>query len=300
MLFFLTTPLHAQTIDITPTAIPFGPVLVEESLIRTVEVSNTSAIYTATVTAEIYPDNSTFTVSGCDTTLITKTACTLSVTFTPPQLGVYTADLTVTAFFAGATVTDTATADITGTGVYEATPSALEGTYGSEIQYGGAPGGFGDKKGKIYIAGNKEKVDSWENAQVTMFFNKFKDMAVDTPYDVSIQWKPKGSKTTNTIDLPGAFTLRKPSLPLTNTYSGAPNTEFTITATDGKWFGTKKGKVYIGGEKCKVKAWTMNPTTGASSVTFVISKKLGAGTYALELENKIGRAVSAGFRVTGP
>ena len=44
----------------------------------------------------------------------------------------------------------------------------------------------------------------------------------------------------------------------------------------------------------------MNPTTGASSVTFVISKKLGAGTYALELENKVGRAVSAGFTVTGP
>ena len=36
------------------------------------------------------------------------------------------------------------------------------------------------------------------------------------------------------------------------------------------------------------------------SVTFVISKKLGAGTYALELENKVGRAVSAGFTVTGP
>ena len=44
----------------------------------------------------------------------------------------------------------------------------------------------------------------------------------------------------------------------------------------------------------------MNPTTGASSVTFVISKKLGAATYLLEVENKIGRALSAGFTVTAP
>ena len=44
----------------------------------------------------------------------------------------------------------------------------------------------------------------------------------------------------------------------------------------------------------------MNPTTGVSSVTFVISKKLGAATYLLEVENKIGRVLSAGFTVTAP
>ena len=294
MLFFLTTPLRAQTIDITPTAVTFGPVFVEESLVRTIEISNTDAVYTATVTAEISPTNSTFTVSGCDTTLITQTACVLSVTFTPPQLGVFTAEMTVTAFFAGANVTDTATADITGTGVYEATPSALEGTYGSQIQYGGVLGGFGDKKGKVYINGVKQKVESWVSAQIEIIVNKVKKLLIETPYDVSIQWKPKGSKTTNIVDLPGAFTLRKPEIDPISTATGSAGDSITL---NGMWFGTKKGKVYIGDQKCKVTAWTMNPTTGVSSLTFVVHDKIGAGKYFLEVENKIGRSVSFGFEV---
>jgi Abnormal spindle-like microcephaly-assoc'd, ASPM-SPD-2-Hydin len=292
MPFLAAPPVQAQTIDITPTAIVFGPVFVEESLVRTIEVSNTSDVYTATVTADIFPASSTFTVSGCDTTLITQTACTLSVTFTPPQLDVYTADLTVTAFFAGADITDTATITMTGQGVYEATPSALEGTYGTEITYGGAPGGFGDKKGKIYIAGNKQKIDSWGNLQINMIFTKFKDMAIDTPYDVSIEWKPKGSKTTNIVALPNAFTLRKPSLDALS-YHGSPDTEVTIT---GMWFGTKKGKVIVNDKKCKITNWSMNPTTGVSTLTFVVHKKLLAGTWFIDVENKIG-IVRAAFIV---
>jgi hypothetical protein len=303
MLFLATPQIQAQTTDITPTSITFVPVFVEDSFTRTLAISNTAAI-TITVTADITgTDSAAFTLApaatnGCTVagqTLGPNTGCTLNVTFTPVAFGEYRAIVEIVT-----TEPFTYTVDITGTGVYEATPTALEGTYGTEITYSGAPGGFGDKKGKIYIAGNKQKIDSWGDLQINMIFNKFKDMAVDTPYDVSIQWKPKGSKTTNIIDLPGAFTLRKPSLPPTNTYSGAAGSEFTIPLTDAQWLGTKKGKVFIGGEKCKVKAWTMNPTTGASSVTFVISKKLGAATYLLEVENKIGRALSAGFTVTAP
>jgi hypothetical protein len=308
ILFFATTPLQAQTLDITvtPSALVFGSIVVDNtSVAQTVTITNTS-IFTDTVTSDITGTSAAMfavapgATNGCAVptdTLGPSEVCTLAVTFTPSALGAQSASLEI---LATGSVTGTVQVALSGTGVYEATPSALEGTYGTEIQYGGAPSGFGDKKGKIYINGVKQKVDSWANASVTMIFTKFKDMAIDTSYDVSIQWKPKGSKTTNIIDLPGAFTLRKPLLPLTNTYSGAANTEFTITVTDGKWFGTKKGKVYIGGEKCKVKEWAMNPTTGESTVTFVINKKLVAATYALELENKIGRAVSAGFRVTAP
>ena len=63
------------------------------------------------------------------------------------------------------------------------------------------------------------------------------------------------------------------------------------------WFGTKKGKVYVGAQKCKVNSWTMNPTTGESTIVFVVHKKIGAGTYVLEVENKIGRSLSFGFEV---
>ena len=302
IVFFATTPLHAQIptpdITVTPIALNFGPVLVEESLVRTVEVSNTSEVYTTTVTAEITPTSSTFAVSGCAGELGPQTACTLSITFTPPAFDQFTADLTVTGIFSDTTFTEpitvTHTVPITGTGVYEVTASALEGTYGTEIIYGGAPGGFGNKKGKVYIGGLKQKVDSWENTQVRIIVTKFKGLATDTPYDVSIQWKPKGSKTTNTIDLPGAFTLRKPEINPINTQSGSVGDEITI---NGMWFGTKKGKVYIGDQKCKVISWNMEPTTGISALTFVVHNKLGAGKYFLEVENKIGRSVSFGFEV---
>jgi hypothetical protein len=296
MAFTIEGEQASPEITVTPQALNFGPVFVDESLVRTIEVSNTSEVYTATVTADIYPAPSTFTLSGCETTLITQTACTLSVTFTPPQMDVYTAYITVTAIFEGADVTYTFTPNITitGEGVYDATPSALEGTYGSQIQYGGALGGFGDKKGKVYINGVKQKVDSWVSAQIEIIVNKVKDLLVDTPYDVSIQWKPKGSKTTNIVDLPGAFTLRKPEIDPISTATGSAGDSITL---NGMWFGTKKGKVYIGDQKCKVTAWTMNPTTGVSTLTFVVDDKIGAGKYFLEVENKIGRSVSFGFEV---
>ena len=290
-------------INVTPAALSFGNIAVDQtSVAQTVTITNTSGAslsITSSITgtsAAMFALASGGTCSYPTDTLSPSEVCTLRVTFAPTEFGPQAAILEIVP---GDSVTSVSQVALSGTGTYEVTPSATEGTYGSEIQYGGATSGFGAKKGKIYIGGNnKQKIDSWSNTQITMVFTKFKDMAVNTSYDVSIE--PKDPKGTPPIVLDGAFTLRKPELPLTNTYSGAPNTEFTIPATDGQWFGTKKGKVYIGGEKCKVKEWTMNPTTGASSVTFVISKKLGAGTYALELENKIGRAVSAGFRVTGP
>jgi hypothetical protein len=291
MPFLAAPPVQAQTIDITPTAIVFGPVLVEVPLVRTIEISNTSAV-TATVTADIFPVSTTFVDSGCTSPLPPHTACTLSVTFTPPQFGDYTADLTATAVFSGTNVTDTATITMTGSGVYDVTAVPLEGTYGTEIVYGGAPGGFGDKKGKVYIGGLKQKVDSWENAQVTAIFTKYKDLAVGTPLDVSIEWKPKGSKTTNVIDLPNGFTLRRPELDALS-YHGSPDTAVTIT---GRWYGTKKGKVTVNDEKCKVTNWSMNPTTGVSTLTFVVNKKLPAGLWTIEVDNKIG-VVRAAFVV---
>jgi hypothetical protein len=41
----------------------------------------------------------------------------------------------------------------------------------------------------------------------------------------------------------------------------------------------------------------MDLATGVSTAKFVVHKKLGAGTYLLEVENKIGRSLSFGFEV---
>jgi hypothetical protein len=164
------------------------------------------------------------------------------------------------------------------------------GTIGTQVTM--TDSGFGTKKGKVYIGGFKQKVESWSDTSVTIIVNKFTGLATDTPLDVSIQ--PKEPKGTAPINLPGAFTLKKPEIDPISTATGSPEEEITI---NGMWFGTKKGTVYVGDQKCKVTSWTMNPATGVSTLTFVVHKKIGAGTYGLEVENKIGRSVSFGFKI---
>ena len=163
------------------------------------------------------------------------------------------------------------------------------GTYGTQITFAGP--GFGSKKGKVLIGGLAQKVGSWSDTSITVIVNKYKDLVTDAPYDVSIQPKePKGAPPIN----PGGFTLKKPEIEPISTASGSSGDEITI---NGMWFGTKKGTVYVGDQKCKVTSWTMNPTTGISTLTFVVHKKLGAGKYFLEIANKIGRSLSFGFEV---
>ena len=135
-------------------------------------------------------------------------------------------------------------------------------------------------------------MDNWSDTSIALTVNKYKGLATDTPLDVSVQ--PKEPKGAPVIQVPGAFTLKKPQIDPINAASGSPGTTITI---NGMWFGTKKGKVYIGDQKCKVTSWTMNPATGASTLTFIVHNKIGAGTYFLEVENKIGRSLSFGFEV---
>ena len=211
------TDVIAPDIVVDPTAINFGSVTVNQS----------SAPSTLTITSQGTADlvisqtsfsgtsSSMFSVATggpapCASTTPTVpfgTSCTLAITFTPTASGAQEALFNITSNDPDSSLVTVA---LSGTGIGEEPPSATEGTYGTEITYSDALAGFGDKKGKVYIGGLKQKVTSWSSTQITMIFTKFKNMAVDTPYDVSIQWKPKGSKTTNTIDLPGAFTLRKP------------------------------------------------------------------------------------------
>ena len=169
-------------------------------------------------------------------------------------------------------------------------PLPKEGTIGTQITITGS--GLGTKKGKVLISGLKQKINNWSDTSIALTVNKYKGLATDTPLDVSVQ--PKEPKGTPVIQVPGAFTLKKPQIDPINAASGSPGTTITI---NGMWFGTKKGKVYIGDQKCKVTSWTMNPATGASTLTFIVHNKIGAGTYFLEVENKIGRSLSFGFEV---
>jgi hypothetical protein len=160
--------------------------------------------------------------------------------------------------------------------------SVAEGTIGTELTITGS--GFGTKKGKVLIGGLKQKIDSWTPASISVTVNKV-PLPAEIAYDVLIQ--PKG---TLGIPLFGAFTVKPPEIDSLDSYEAAPGTSITIT---GNFFSTKKGKVYLGDQvsgkrkNCKVTSW------GMDSITFVVpktSKSFPAGTYFLDVVNKIGVA----------
>jgi hypothetical protein len=167
--------------------------------------------------------------------------------------------------------------------------SVPEGTIGTRITITGP--GFGQKKGKVLIGGLTQKIATWTNTSITVIVKKA-PLPGETAYDVSIRPKQKGTPTS---DLLGGFTVRKPYInPLTSDTHGATGATATIR---GKWFGTKKGKLYMEDQKCKVTSWTMDPTTGESQIVFVVPEKIGAGSYSLEVGNKVGRSLPFGFTV---
>ena len=281
-------------ISVSPNLNNFGNVKISDTSTQTFTISSvgTGNLILGNITIDgaqasefILDDNNCF-----GRTLTPSEACTLAVTFAPTVLGAHSAVLEI---LSTDPVSSTLQVVLSGAGDYEATPSLLEGTLGTAITYSDAPSGFGTKKGKVSIGGLKQKVATWTPTSISVIFTKYKGLATDTPYDVSIQ--PKEPKGTPPINLPGAFTLKKPEIdPSTTDSTGAPGTEATIK---GLWFGTKKGKVYLGTQKCKVTEWTMNPATGESTIIFEVHKKLGTGNYELSIENKIGQSLSFGFEV---
>ena len=181
-------------------------------------------------------------------------------------------------------MTVTATFMLTGS-ISDTSPA--EGTIGTVLTINGS--GFRTKKGKVLIGGMAAKITSWSDTAITAVIRKALSPGV---YDLVLQLKePKG---TAPITLSGAFTIMAPDISSVVPNSGGEGAVITIS---GNYFGSKKGKVYVGDQKCKVTSWTMDPVTGESTIVFVVHKKIGAGTYLLEVENKVGRSLSFGFTV---
>jgi hypothetical protein len=172
-------------------------------------------------------------------------------------------------------------------------PSVQEGTIGTLITITGS--GFGIKKGKVLIGGVATKIakDSWGDSTINCTVTKV--LPPGNPNYVTIMVQPY--KTTPSIALTDTFTIRNPELDPLATDHGSPGTEHTIR---GRFFGTKKGKVYLedplSGQKktCKVTYWYMNPTSGASELRFIVPKGLVSGaSYPLKVTNKIGTATAS-------
>jgi hypothetical protein len=114
--------------------------------------------------------------------------------------------------------------------------------------------------------------------------------------DIVIQRKePKGAPA---ITIPGGFEVKGPQIVWLDKIHGMAGDSVTLV---GKFFGTKKGKVFLGTKSCKVVTWTMNPVTGHSEVVFVVPKGLTPGAQDLTISNKVGSTTMPGaFRIDTP
>jgi hypothetical protein len=297
------TALDANIV-VDPTTIDFGEELVGlTSDEQTVTISNTGTtdllISSITITGDPEPvsmfDVATGATNGCtltNQTLAPDESCTVSVTFAPSASGAQSAALAI-----ASDDPDTATTQValSGTGVEEAVPSVTEGTVGTEITFTAGPGiSFGDKKGKVLIqnadvtSNTKIAKDGWSSTSITCTVNKALPAGV---YDVKIMLQPYADDVS--IDLPGAFTFKKPEVDILAVSDGAKGDLRTIT---GHFFGNKKPKVYLvyqdkkGVDKkknCPVTSmitWVVD--TGISSIQFKVPGGLAAGTYPLYVERK--------------
>jgi hypothetical protein len=152
-------------------------------------------------------------------------------------------------------------------------------TLGTQFTIPGS--GLGTKKGKVIIGTAPAKILSWNDTSIVCSVNKVP--LPSGPYDVIV--KPQPYKSVSPIILPGALTVMNPEIDPISSPDGSPEAEVTIA---GRFFGTKKGKIYLGTQNCKVVSWTMDETTGESQVSFIVPKKLTSGTLDVTVVNKVG------------
>ena len=294
-------------ISLSPGAIDFrGSVIDQTSAIQTITITNNGTADLVINTIEITGTSPTMfdvgpgATNGCvipNAIVIPGESCALDVTFTPDIVGPKDALLYVNS---NDPDTPRIQVSLSGNGVI-ALYTPLEGTVGTEITITGS--GFGDAKGKVLIGTVAAKVTSWTDTRITCLVKKV-PLPVG-PFSISVT-----TKTKETITLPDDFTVKNTELDtLTDdNKSGFPEEEIVLT---GRFFGTKKGKVYLeyvdskGQTKkkaCKVTFWNMIPATGESELRFVVpklSKSFTTGFYPLRIENKIGFAIASEDFIVG-
>jgi hypothetical protein len=117
-------------------------------------------------------------------------------------------------------------------------------------------------------------------------------------YDLIVQ--PKGTAAIVRDDY---FVVKIPEISRIDPPDGGVGAGVTIY---GRFFGNKKGKVYLEGtsggtavqKSCKVTLWQMDPGSGDGEIHFVVPKGLSSGLWNLTISNKVGSVTEAGgFRV---
>ena len=173
-----------------------------------------------------------------------------------------------------------------------------EGTIGTEIRIVGSA--FGDKKGRVFVGNLATKIlkKQWGSEAITCKLTKIpRALAYPATFDVKIRLWPNW-KTKNDIILTNTFIVRNPEINYLSSNSGKPGSKISIF---GKFFGSKKPKVYLeyestkGRDKkryCRVSSWSMNPNTNEGTIEFVVPKVpkgYNAGSFfQLKIKNRVG------------
>jgi len=152
-----------------------------------------------------------------------------------------------------------------------------EGTIGTEVTVDGT--GFGGSKGKILIGNVALKVVTWADTEIKASLKK---AMLPGSYGVTVQPKAKGSQP---IFKDNFFEIKGPKIDTIDPPTGRVKDTITIK---GRFFGSKKGKVYLNGKSCKVTNWVMNPGEEFDDIVFVVPKGITGGTYPLKVTNSVG------------
>lgn len=140
--------------------------------------------------------------------------------------------------------------------------------------------GFGTAKPKVFLTdGNLKKyilkVTAFSDTQITAQIKKA------VAGDLTLNVQPKGADPFTfeavTIEAPAIDQLLD-HVTMEEISSAQPNMEFMIT---GSFFGSKKGKIFIGGKKAKVVEWT------GGEIHLFMPKTLANGLWDILLDNKI-------------
>lgn len=165
---------------------------------------------------------------------------------------------------------------------FEITEEAIfpsEGTLGTKIAIYGS--GFGLKRGRVFIGnsvtGNISlKVNEWRDDFILCTLDK---ALLPGIYDITVQ--PVGPKGIPSIVYQESFVVRGADIYSIDRTEGTSYDQVTLI---GKFFGTKKGRVYLEYEEegipkvkpCRIIKWSMDSITGDSEVVFEIPRMLPA------------------------
>lgn len=169
----------------------------------------------------------------------------------------------------------------------DATLYPVEGTIGTELVITGSQLPL---PGKVLVGNVPATIEHWDYSMIRCRITKVPSVG---PLHLTIH--PRPYRTSSPSLISSLFTVRTPEIVYDVPYRGFPGQEIVL---EGRFFGNRKGKVYIEYEKdraqrrrgCLLKGWSMDSSTGYSTVTFRLPKTLEPGAHKIIVANKVGEA----------